>query len=226
MMRLMKSLLLGVALAGALQLPAQAAPVLDVVLTHEAESIDRDGVTRSSRYQERMVRGDKDIWLERLLPAVVAREDHEAEHATGEHEHPDLTLAARHITRTAAGKASLVMVIKHARQVVDLQPVDYDTVGFNDCWACAYNIITPAELKAMKLLRREAGVAWYEKQNGKKLLRVQWDEAMALPRLVESRNKDGSSWSRLTVTVRKAQAGVPWQQYKGYQHRDLADFGD
>lgn len=223
MRQLWQGLGLGLALLGAGLAHAER---VEVLITHEAQEVGKDGVTRSSRYEERMVRDTDNVWLERVLPAAARA--HEA--ATGpdhEHEHVDMALAGRHITVAAQGRARLALVLKDDKLVVDLLPTDYGTVGFRDCWACAYHYMDPAELKAMKLLRREGGKVWYEKQNGERIQRIQWDEALALPLSLETRLKDGSGWSR--VTIRPAKSGnkiAPWTQYAGFTHRDLSDFGD
>lgn len=202
-----------------------AAPALNVVITHEASAVGADGVTRSSRYQERFLRDGGNIWLQRLLPANAPLV--ETGHAGG-HEHPDLGLAGRHITRGADGRGRLALVLAHERRVVDLRPVDYEDVGFDDCWTCAYHFMDPARLARMTRLGGQDGLVRYQQRDAGVLWRITWDERLQIPRLLESRRLDGRQWSRITLAPaagRPAQP-VPWASYRGYVHIDLADLGD
>lgn len=197
-------------------------PPVSAVITHEASAVGADGVTRSSRYQERFLRTDGNVWLQRLLPANAPR----AEAGHDDHEHPDLGLAGRHITRGSDGKGRLTLVLADERKVIALRPVDYEDVGFDDCWRCAYHFIDPARLQRMKRVGAADGLVRYELREAGVLWRISWDERLQLPRLVESRRLDGRQSSRITITPAAGKVPAPWLGYGRYQHLDLADLGD
>ena len=108
----MKSSLIAVLLAAGFAASAQAAPLsapadLDLGITYYSRVLTPEGVTRESRYEEKMLRRPGHVWVERVLaPSTDAHAGHNhgetkkvALKATQhEHKHFNPVLIPRHVT--------------------------------------------------------------------------------------------------------------------------------
>jgi hypothetical protein len=209
-----------------LSLPA-AAQDLAIKVEHETTALSADGVTRITRFGERLVRRDNQSWIARILPAGAHEE---ADHAAGGkgHKHMDLAAAARWVVRDDAGKLRVRMVNKHEKLVVDVASVDYGNIGFDGQWTSASQLLDPQQIKRMKPLTRSApaGARWYE--GGGKDVRVQvlWDEKDLYPRRIDSANSAGTQRSTMIVTREAMPAALPWANLGAYVQKEYSDLLD
>ena len=78
-----------------------AEPALAALVTHEEERVGVDGVTHRTRYQERLVRAEGRVWVERVLDPRLARRAHGEEEAAAGHRHDhDWSVVPRLVQRT------------------------------------------------------------------------------------------------------------------------------
>lgn len=220
-----KFLLCALALAST----AAAAPTADLALRvdHEITTLSADGVTRITRYRERLLRQGEQTWRARVLPAG-AHDAAEHERGGKPHKHLDLAASARWVTRNADGSLRVRMVDAHERQIVDLAPVDYANVDFDGKWASAVHLLDPARLQRMQPLTQPApaGARWYESRGGELQVRVLWDEQAQYPRRIESRDASGNHRALAVVTREPLPAVLPWTRLDGYAHKDYSDLLD
>jgi hypothetical protein len=216
-----------VALALAAATPAVAAPGdLDLTVRHTVVALGGDGVTRTTEFSERVHRRQDLVWIERVLPPGA----HDAEdHAqrSGEHKHPDLSAAARWITRDPAG-IRLRLVLSHDKLILEVPPADRPTVGFDGDWETATRFIRSDALGAMTALSRSGldGTRWYEQRTPGGTVRVLWDEKDAYPRRVEARNEAGTVVKTSVAERCRAPATPPWTVVGGFQAREYSDVLD
>lgn len=201
---------------------AATLPPVSAVLTQETGAIGADGITRTSHFQDRMLRDASHVWTQRVLPKA-APHVHAPAH---EHEHPDFTLAGRLVTPGKNGKADLVMVVPEEKLVVTLDAVDYEEQGFSRCWPCAAHLIDPAALKRMTVSARSGGLVTYSRRDKQSELVVVWDDALQLAREIRERRLDGSRWSTLRTQVQPGPVDKPWLPAARYLRRTMGDYGD
>lgn len=222
------------ALFGALPLIATAAPAVPLVATVQVESrwITADGVEKSTRFAERLVRSDSHVWTERIKPAgTPSGEAGEHAHAGEAHLHPsDLAGAAKLVGRDKQGKVSLSFVRTDLKTRVDMSPRDYDAVGFDGKWESAWSLIDPALITRLAPSKREstvAGARWFEQRANGEYMRVLWSDSLKLALRVESGRDDGSRASRTLVKLEpQAAATQPWTQLSAYTRKDYTDLLD
>src|SRR5262245_52906380 len=125
-----------VATVGVARAEAPAAPVVTALLTTETTEVDGEGVTRTSRFQERFYRDDTHVWIERVYPAGVTAA------AGGEHG-VNLRVASRWYSRVAPGsdevKVALVSVADET--MVELAPSEYANLGVSPRWSVAAQLV-------------------------------------------------------------------------------------
>lgn len=228
-MQLQEKLAVGLlALAGS---AVQAGPLdLAATLTYSYHAVTADGVTKESRFQEKLYRVGNQVWTERILPANAPRD---AKDGHDEHEHKHdlgLAAAAKHIVRDARGNLSLNFVRRADRQIIHAEQRDYSELGFDGSWEGAYYIVNPQQLQKMQRLKRPAaaGEVWYELRQQDRFVRVLWSEARQLPLLIESGSFDGSLYAKTEI---KSEAlprlsQLPWNQLAHYQRKDYVDLLD
>ncbi len=222
----MKRLIL--AMAGfAVLASAQAAPLLSAVITRETQNIGNDGVTRSSVFQERIYRDANNVWIERVLPKHHQHGQH-AHKKGGEedHHHLDLAEAAQHYFIDNKKMPKLYLVLQEDKTVVHLQDADVDMLGLSDCWRCVYSLIDPKSLKGMKISKRANGMTWYETQNAKNKVKIEWDDKNNMARVIDIRGLDGLSYSVVKANIQSVNITAPWQGYGKFLTKDYSDFGD
>lgn len=197
---------------------------LTLLMTHDSKTVAANGVTSTVHYQERMYRQEQQLWLERVIPTKVYQV--KEEYHDGEHKHLDLESSARWITKQPNG-ASLRLVNRHDKQIVNVNMGDYDAVGFDGKWLSTYSLIDPQQLKTMTLSKRVAptGSQWYETTKDGRYLRVLWDAKLAIPRRMESGQVDGTQQHTIQIDIQPTTA-MPWLALKGYQEKEYSDFLD
>lgn len=222
----MKKFLLLILLGLSVSVPSLAQD-LALYIEHDSSSLGPDGVTRITRFSERLIRRDAQSWLARIIPAGA----HEAtEHQVGDraHKHMDLAAAARWIILEKDGRLWVRLVDAHDRVIVNVPPVDYANISFDGKWSSASSLLDPDQIRNMKPSARSApaGARWYEGGNRDIRVQVLWDEAALHPRRIESTNATGTRRNVMTVKREPMPASLPWSRLKGYAEKELSDLLD
>lgn len=200
---------------------------LALKIDHETTALGADGVTRITRFSERLVRRDNQSWLSRLLPPVV-HEDKASAGADKNHKHMDVNAAARWVFRGQDGQLRVRIVNVHDRLVVDVGPADYGNIGFDGRWTTAYQLMDPAQLQRMKVSDRPApaGARWYEGVSRDARVQLLWDEKAGYPRRIESSNARGTLSSQMVATPEAMPSRLPWSGVAAYAQKEYADLLD
>ena len=198
-----------------------AAPVLSANITRETQTIGNDGVTRTSVFQERMYRNTQNIWIERVLP-----KHHQHGHEKGGHKHLDLAEAAQHYFIDQKKQPKLNLVLMEDKTVVHLQDADVDMLGLSNCWNCVYFLIDPKSLKGMTVKKKDSNSTWYESQNKKIKMSIEWDNRNNIAKRVEVRSLDGLRYDILKANIQQVNIAEPWKSYSKFSSKDYSDFGD
>lgn len=208
---------------------ARGAVDLDALIRVESKTIGADGVTRTSQYEETFMRRGEQVWTQRIRPKQATAHHHGPDGHNG-HKHLDPLEGGRLIT-LEEGKPQLRLISASEKRVVSVPSVEFGNLGFDGSWERAYYLVTPAELKQFKPSSRATDVPdaqWFEKQ-GAVHESILWDPKRQIPWVIESTNKQGSQWRRITVTPQKElTAVVPWspQRVKTYDQMLYSDFLD
>lgn len=200
---------------------------LALKIDHETTSLSADGVTRITRFSERLVRRDQQSWLARIIPAGAHEEtDHKA--GGKSHKHMDVNAASRWVIQAADGKLRVRIVNDHEKLVVDVPATDYGNVGFDGRWSTANQLIDPAQLQRMKASSRQApaGTRWYEGGGRDNRVWLLWDEKAQYPRRIESSNARGTQSSLMVVTREPMPDRLPWTGLEAYAQKEYADLLD
>ena len=205
---------------------AHAAPLpnIDALVTYETRQVTSAGVTRTERWQERLVRRGGAVWSERVLPASRAAlhaNESAAEHAG--HKHFDFDSAARLVECMPSGELRLRFVDREHRVVVSVSKAEYGAVGFDGNWDAAAYIVPPAVVARMGAAaadgwRAEKAKGWSHK--------LRWSAAQQVPLRVESRRDDGNVTRVVTVTPMAASASLPWSGIDAFAQKEYDDFMD
>lgn len=193
---------------------------------HEMTTVGEDGVTRTVRFAERLVRRDSESWVARVVPAVAHDDD---EHRAGgrEHKHMDISAASRWVTRRPDGTLQVRIVDDHRRVVFEVGKTDFANIGFDGRWTTANQLLDPQQVQRMKPSARHAppGARWFEVQ-GATRVSVLWDEQEQYPRRIESGNAAGTRRSTLVAFREAMPSQMPWTRLEGFQQRDYSDLLD
>ena len=100
---------------------------LALKIDYNSTATGTDGVTRTTRYSDKLIRRDNDSWFARVLPAHAHDEDEHAKGGKG-HKHLDTTAAARWVTRQEDGKLQVRLVSTHEKMVVDIPKAEYSAI--------------------------------------------------------------------------------------------------
>ena len=200
---------------------------LALKIEHESTSLSADGVTRITRFSERLVRRDHQSWLSRIMPAA-AHEEVEPSSGAKNHKHMDVNAASRWVVRTSDGKLRVRIVNAQEKLVVDVAPTDYGNIGFDGRWSTASQLIDPLQLQRMKVSNREApvGTRWYEGGSRGQRVMLLWDEKGLYPRRIESVNAQGSQSSQMVVTREAMPERLPWVGLASFSQKEYADLLD
>lgn len=215
---------LAAALAG---LPLHAQD-LALQVEHVTTSTGADGVTRTTRFVERLVRRDDQSWLERVVPPG-AHEEAEHQDAGADHKHMDVTAAPRWVSRGADGKLVVRLIDRHGQRAFEVGMADYGNIGFDGQWVTASQLLDPQQVRKMAPQQQRpapAGTRWYETGGRDHKVQVLWDEREQYPRRIESSNATGTRRSVMTASRETMPAKMPWSGVERYHQREYSDLLD
>ena len=200
---------------------------LALKIDYNSTATGADGITRTTRYSDKLIRRDNDSWFARVLPPHAHDDDEHAKGGKG-HKHLDTTAAARWVTRQEDGKLQVRLVSTHEKIIIDTPKAEYSNIGFDGDWNTASQLISTEQVKKMKALDTvaPAGSRWYETRRGNLTVRVLWDERQEFPRKIESASANGLYRSAVTATPQAMPSALPWTQLKGYGRKEYTDFLD
>lgn len=216
---------LGAGMAAQAAAPERASPPdIDALVTYETQQVTSAGVTRTERWQERMVRRGEAVWTARVLPAgVAALHANERVAKPDGHKHFDFDRAARLVERTPNGELRLRFVDRDQKVVVSVPKTEYGAVGFDGDWDAAACIVPPTVVSGMRAVaadgwRTEKAKGWSHK--------LRWSAAQQVPLRIESRRDDGSVTRVVTVTPTATSAALPWSGIDAFAQKEYDDFMD
>ena len=205
--------------ASAASAAGAGAPDLDLTILHYSRTMTAEGVLRESRYEEKMLRRPGHVWRQRVLPAGPVHT----------HGHPNYAVLPQHVI-LERGKVRLEAVNPHERELIAIPPAEYENVGFDGSWENAFFLIDPKRIAALPLSQRPSAVAgahWREQVRGGMFQRVLWDERRKVPLVVETGDRAGTTFARITIAARPPAARpLPWNALKGFAQKEFADFLD
>jgi hypothetical protein len=204
-----------------------ASPAITATLTHETFAIDAEGVTHTSRFHERVYRRDGRVWVERVLPAgapsVTGHDGHD-------HDHVNLRIAARYVTREGQNGVKVVLVSAPERLLVDIGPESFDSLGLSRRWDASASLVDLSSLEADAgtLPTPRAGTRWYVRSTAQGYVHVLWSDELGLPLIIETGTTDRRSHTRTLVKAERIAptARMPWDGLAGYARKDFSDLGD
>lgn len=213
---------------------AGSEPDLDAVVTHESTSVSRNGVTRTERFEERVIRRQGHVWTERVgAAAAPANPDHDAKNYGAEHRHFDFESAARHVMREADGKTHLEYVDREKKWTVFVPAAEYGPVGFLGNWDAEFYLTPPALVAAIPVLASQKsgtpnGAIWHEERRGGWTHRVLWSHTYRYPLAIEAIRDDGGLTRRTSVKIVAPTPAdrLPWRGLSAYRSRSYDDFMD
>ncbi len=219
-----------------------SAPDLDLRISYYSKVVTAEGVTREARYQDKMLRRQAHVWLERVVAnksAAHEAHDHKVEvkkvsnpkaaQSLTEHKHFNPVLIPRHI-QLVAGKTEIEFIDAQEKMRVSVPSAEYNNVNFDGSWNNTYYLLDPAMLKEMKLSSIKSNMedaVWYEREKNGIFQKVLWHSKKQIPLIVESGDKAGQFYQRVEVQIAdKTQVQLPWTNLKGYIQKEYADFLD
>jgi hypothetical protein len=129
------------------------------------------------------------------------------------------------------GTPQLRLISASEKRVITVPSVEFGNLGFDGSWERAYYWVTQLEFKSFKPSSRLSDVPdaqWFEKM-GEVNEFILWDNKRQIPWVIESTNRQGNQWRKITVTPRKEMTAVtPWnpQLIKQYDQMLYSDFLD
>ncbi|WP_043816272.1 hypothetical protein [Rubrivivax gelatinosus] len=204
----------------------ELAPDLSLRLVHTSFSIGADGVTRESRYSDRMVRRGTVVWLERELPPALAEHaapQHSGPHAGHAHEEAN---GAPLIVRRVGDEVQVQIVLRERKRVIDVEPAHQGNVGYGGSWPTAYWLIDPGALVRMERLGRQGDVERYRLRSAERVVLVDWDVRGQYARRIQQRDVHGLSRQELVAEKLPLPARAPWEALDGYGRGDYSDLLD
>ena len=242
----MKPTLIAILLTAGFAATAQAAPAapadLDLGITYYSRVLTPEGVTRESRYEEKMLRRPGHVWVERVLaPATDAHAGHShGEHkkvtlktstaaTQHEHKHFNPVLIPRHVM-LEKNTVRVEYIDAHDKIVVSIPKAEYENVNFDGSWENSFYLLDPKLVAAMPLSKQASsvtGARWREVEKNGVFQRILWDEQKQIPLVIESGDRANTFYRRVDVklqpTVSKAQ---PWANLQNYAQREYSDYLD
>ncbi len=202
------------------------APALDFTVKYYNRVLTPEGVLRESRYEENVVRRPGHVWTARVLPPHAETEH---DHDVHDHKHFNYVVVPRHVAFDGK-QMSVEFVDLHERYVVNIEPTEYQNVGFDGSWANTYFVMDPAIVSRLPRSSRQSSTPnthWLEIEKDGAFQRILWDEINMIPLVAETHDKKHSYYNRIDIHIRKtSQKALPWERLKGYAQRDYADFLD
>lgn len=240
----MKSTLLAILLATGFAAHAQAAPAaptpaapdLDLRITYYSRVLTPEGVTRESRYDEKMLRRPGHVWVERVLaPATDAHAGHDHDAKPGiarkvahEHKHFNPVLIPRHVL-LEKGSVRVEYIDAHDKVVVAIPKAEFENVNFDGSWENSYYLLDPKQVAAMPLSKQASkvpGARWREVQKNGNFQRVLWDEQKQIPLIIESGDLANTFYRRVDIKLEPVSRALPWSKVQGYAQREYSDYLD
>lgn len=237
----MKSSLIAILLAAGFAGSAQAAPAapvdLDLGISYYSRVLTPEGVTRESRYEEKMLRRPGHVWVERVLaPATDAHAGHQhggntkvALKTQHEHKHFNPVLIPRHVM-LEKNSVRVEYIDAHDKVVVAIPKAEYENVNFDGSWENSFYLLDPKLVAAMPLSKQASsvpGARWRAVEKNGVFQRILWDEQKQIPLIIESGDRANTFYRRVDVklqpTVSKAQ---PWANLHNYAQREYSDYLD
>ena len=197
-----------------------------ILVTHETYVMGADGVARTSRFNDRVVRKSDTVWIQRVITAT--KMDERSAQSGRTHRRLDLATSAQWIEKSGVQPPKLRLVNANDRVIVDVPPTEYANVGFDGKWSTAYHLLDPDTLRGMKISKRSApkGARWYEGGSPGSYVRVLWDEINQYPLRVESGNRNGSARSLMVTQKQPMLSSLPWKNIEGYAVKEYSDYLD
>ncbi|CDG85229.1 hypothetical protein [Janthinobacterium agaricidamnosum] len=225
--------LLAASAASGMARAAAPAPDLDLAITYYSRVLTPEGVTRESRYQERMLRRPGHVWTERVLPKSIEEEPGGKQKVSlkQEHQHKEFNYVVlpRHVM-LAKNKVSVEYIDAHEKQVIAVPKAEYGNVNFDGSWDNAFYLLAPELVAAMPLAKQPSGVPgarWHEVEKNGVFQRILWNGQKQIPLVIESGDKGNNFYRRVEVSVQAAtRHDLPWMKLKAYGQKEYSDFLD
>lgn len=236
----MTSNLLAILLAAGLACNAQAAPAapldLDLGIRYYNRVLTPEGVTRESRYEEKMLRRPGHVWVERVLPAVHGSHDaHGAKQPVAlkrtqhEHKHFNPVVIPRHVMLDK-NTVKVEYIDARDKVVVSIPKAEYENVNFDGSWENSFYLLDPKLVAAMPLSKQVSNVAgahWREVEKNGVFQRVLWDAQKQIALIIESGDRANTFYRRVDVKLQASLSRAqPWANLKNYAQREYADYLD
>ena len=209
--------------------PALQGPDLDLSIQHYSRVVTAEGVLRETRYEETMLRRPGHVWLARVLPAQHGHGPQAGGTKPHKHKHPNYEVLPRHVMLDR-DTVRLEVINAEERDLIVVPPAEYDNVNFDGSWVNAFFLMDPQRVAALPLSKRASAVAgarWREQEKKGLFQRVLWDDARMVPLVVETGDRAGTFFQRVTVKPQPTLTrSLPWTQLKGYAQREYSDFLD
>lgn len=199
---------------------------LAAIVTFESTAITPAGVTKQTRFQERLLRDNNIVWSERIVPQVTRQQEHL--HQQEPHHHDlDFSRAGKWM-ELQNNQVSFRLVLREDKRIIEPRINEYGTLGFDGVWETAYYQINRAVLQTMQVINKPAAkdAVWYERKSEKEFTRILWDQKNEIPLTIESDSSDGNSNTKITFVLVAAPAEMPWQKLLDYEtiaYEDLLD---
>jgi hypothetical protein len=217
------------ALAASALLPnAVASPDVAAIIRYETRVITADGMSKSTQFQESWLRAENRVWSERIVPKNAPMEAAKTPGHQGHSHNMNFALAAKLVQRDAKGEVKLELIRSKLQQIVEMSKSDYREVGFDGSWEGAAYMLDRKQLKSMTKRKVAApdGELWLETRKNGTYTMVLWSEKLQLPKMIETGQENGSSWSRITVEPQPLPREMPWVRTAGFMRKDYIDLLD
>jgi hypothetical protein len=205
--------------------PAPRPACVSAIITHREHTEASDGITRDLSYRERFHRCQDRVWIERLRRPATAPSPRSGDR----HAVPDVHTLGWLVTRAADGGATLALVDREGRRVIDVDRGSFETLRFTPRFAPAAQLVDPERLTTSRELTRPShvtGAAWLGRDEGGRYVRFLWDSRLELALALERGEADGTTRDEVRVDLVPSPATYPWQELAAFTHVDFADFGD
>ena len=220
---------------------------LDARVIVETRNITLDGVTRTSNFEDSMMRRGSKVWKVRLNLQNVAHEHGHTEDTSKAGSKADVKkksekksekfghdhfnpIEYQRVVTLENGAPALSYISPERKMVVTVPKAEFDNVGFDGSWDRSYYLITAQDLARLKPTDRQspvAGAVWYERSVKGTYERVLWDSSRLIPLIMESGSSDGKNHYKITVKATPAAERNPsWLQTKQFEQRSYVDYLD
>ena len=173
--------------------------------------------------EERLYRADDCVWIEPILSDAERDQAHQR-NANGE---PVMRHTAKFIRRRHDGGASLSLVSEEERLIIDVDPADFDALGFDGDFDAASHLLSTQDLYRMIPGRGTRQGRWYESKTEGEHLYVLWSHVLQLAVAIESTRTARRS-SVHAVVERRSGLGpglMPWDRLAGFRQIRFQDLG-